>query len=279
MDPRRVFEDNLELIDRVIAHVARKGRLAGPDAEDFASVARLALMENDCAVLAHYDGRAPLGAYLAVVLHRVLCDERSRQFGRWRPSAEARRMGDAGVLLEKLLLRDRRPLREVAPIVASSHAPLTEREIESMAARLPDRAPRLRAVELEELEEEALPGDASAAARIDESEQLRIAGTTAHVMREELAVMTVEDRFLVRMHFGSSTTISGIARMMGVPQRPLYRRLEALLQRLRKALGAAGIEAPDVEAIIGSSVADLDLGLAGGKNDAAGPYLEETARE
>lgn len=279
MDPRRVFEENLGLIERVIAHVVRKGRLVAEEAEDFASTARLALMEDDYAILAQYDGRAPLGAYLAIVLYRILCDERNRQFGRWRPSAEAKRMGDAGVLLEQLLRRDQRPLREAAAIVASAHASLTDREIESMAARLPERAPRLRAVVLDEADEETLPGIGSASARVDESEQLRIAATTADVVRDELAAMSVEDRFLVRMHFGASMAISGIARIMGVPQRPLYRRIEALLGRLRKALGAAGIAARDVETIVGSSVADLDLGLTDGKNGCAGPYLQEKAGE
>src|SRR5262249_19772521 len=122
MLPRKLFEENLPLIERVIAYVSRKNGLVGADAEDFASISRLALMENNFAILAHYDGRAPLGAYLSVVVQRLLFEQRNRQFGRWRPSAEAKRMGDAGVLLDKLLVRDRRSLREAIPIVAASHA-------------------------------------------------------------------------------------------------------------------------------------------------------------
>lgn len=279
MHPRRVFEENLPLIERVIAHVSRKGRLIGADAEDFASAARLALMENDCAILAHYDGRAPLGAYLAVVVHRILCDERNRQFGRWRPSAEAKRMGDAGVLLEKLLLRDRRSLSEVTPIVASSHDELTASEIEAMAARLPDRVPRLRAVVLDDLPEDALAADGNVSGRVDDGERRRICHTTARVLRETLEAMPAEDRVLVRMRFGSSMTISSIARMLRVPQRPLYRRIEALLGRLRDALAEAEIDAPAIGEIIGSATADFDFGLTAGKTSASGPYLEEKAGE
>jgi RNA polymerase sigma factor (sigma-70 family) len=279
MHPRRVFEDHLELIERVIAHVARKGRLAGPDAQDFASAAHVALMENDCAILARYDGRAPLDAYLAVVLHRLLCDERNRQLGRWRPSAEAKKMGDAGVLLETLLQRDHRPLREVAPIVAASHQTLTLPEIESMAARLPDRRPPLRAVALDDVMEETLAGGDDAASRVAEGEQRRIAETTAQVLRDAFSAMEVQDRVLMRMRFASSMTVSAIARIMGVPQRPLYRRIDTLLERLHRALDAAGIDASSIEAVIGSSVAELDFGLTARKTGDAEPYLEEKAGE
>src|SRR5262249_59206322 len=55
---RKLFEENLPLIERVIVYVSRKNGLVGADAEDFASIARLALMENDFSILAHYDGRA-----------------------------------------------------------------------------------------------------------------------------------------------------------------------------------------------------------------------------
>jgi tetratricopeptide (TPR) repeat protein len=107
MHPRELFVQNLPLIERVIAHVSSKGRLFGADVEDFASAARLALIQNNYTVLSRYDGRAPLAAYLAVVLHRLLGEERNRKDEGWHHGAEAQRTGSASMLMEKLLRRDR----------------------------------------------------------------------------------------------------------------------------------------------------------------------------
>jgi hypothetical protein len=41
-----LFEENLEAIERAIARVCHDVRLEGPAAEDFASVARLALLKG-----------------------------------------------------------------------------------------------------------------------------------------------------------------------------------------------------------------------------------------
>src|SRR5262249_57750633 len=94
--------------------------------------------------------------------------------GGWRGGAEEKRMGDAGVLLEKLLVRDRRSLREAIPIVAASHADLAASQIEEMAARLPSRAPRFRPVVLDEIPERVLAADATSSCRVDDREHHRL---------------------------------------------------------------------------------------------------------
>lgn len=198
--------ENLPLIERVIAHVSRTGRLFGADGEDFASVARLALIQNDYAVLSRYDGRAPLGAYLAVVLHRLMGEER-------RPSAETKRMGSAGMGLEKLLRRE--------------HA----------SAAGDDPAPG-----------------------VHETERRGLSDAKASVLRQALGAMTSEDRVLLKMRFASSMKISSIARMLNVPQRPLQRRIDALLETLRAAFAGAGIDGTQVSDLIGSTTSELGLG-------------------
>ena len=42
---------------------------------------------------------------------------------------------------------------------------------------------------------------------------------------------------LIRFRFGSSMSIADISRILRLPQRPLYRRLEALLARPAKPEG------------------------------------------
>ena len=62
-------------------------------------------------------------------------------------------------------------------------------------------------------------------------------------------------------------SIADIARILHMPQRPMYRRLEQILTMLRHRLSAAGIDARAAEDVIGSAIASLDFGLADGKSD------------
>ena len=65
---------------------------------------------------------------------------------------------------------------------------------------------------------------------------------------------------LLRFRFASSMTIADIARVMNVPQRPLYRRLEALLSRLKQQLAQAGLDAAALGEVIGRPAARIDFG-------------------
>lgn len=240
MTPEALFRANLSLIDDVIDGVCRRARLRPEDAEDFASNAKIALMENDYEILRKYEARSSLKTFLVVVVQRLLVDERMRSYGRWHPSAEAKRMGEAAVLLETMLHRDRRTLDEAVPHVQALDPALARADVERMAARLPERgALRPRAVALDE---ETFVSSESADARALDAEARRLAERAGRVIRETLDAQPLEDRMLVRFHFGSSMSIAKISQMMHLPQRPLYRRLEALLRRLRGALTEAGIE-------------------------------------
>ena len=80
---RDLLDANLPVIQRVISYVSRHAGLSGADAEDFASAARLRILDNDCAVLARYEGRASLATYLTIVLRRFLVDYKRAERPRW----------------------------------------------------------------------------------------------------------------------------------------------------------------------------------------------------
>src|SRR5688572_27491653 len=69
MDAGTLFRENLGLVDRAIARVCRRAGLQGADADDFASDARLALMENDYEILRPYRSECGLETFLTVVIH------------------------------------------------------------------------------------------------------------------------------------------------------------------------------------------------------------------
>jgi len=255
-DVPELFRTNLGVIERAIERVCRRSGLQGADAEDFASEAKLALIENDYEVLRNYRGESALSTFVTIVIQNFLTDSRERMLGRFRPSAEAKRTGRAAVLLEQLVVRDGRPLEQVLPIVG-----LTRAEAVAILERLPLRESRPRAVELDAIESEEPPSARSADERVRSAEAQRVSAATSRVIRATLGRMPLEDRMIVRLRYVSGMSIADISRMIRLPQRPLYRRIERVLEQLRDALVAAGLDASSVADLIGDASTEMDFGL------------------
>lgn len=253
MDPRDILEDNLGLIDRIVRQVCRRGGVAAGDVDDFASVVKLALVENDYAILRRYEGRSSLATYLTIVIRRKLGDQRERTHGRWRPSPEAERLGERAVLIEDLVGRQGRSVDEAMPILRSVDASIMRHEVVAIADRLPQRTPRPREVPLPENDEVPLPAADRADAATLDRELHALSQRAGTLLRDTMAAWPAPDRMLVRLRFESSLTIADIARLMKVPQRPLYRRLETLLGGLREILVNAGIDPAAADDLLGAS--------------------------
>ncbi len=261
MSPQELLRENLPLVNRIAARLCLRAGVVGADAEDFASHAKLALMENDYEVLRGFEGRSSLATFLTVILQRMLADELMRTIGRWRPSAEARRLGQAAVMIERLVLRDRRPIEDVLPIVRGIDPAMTREGIESILARLPDRSPRPRSVEIESVPSMRLVARDSADDRTLAADARRIAGRAAAVVRDTMRGWKSEDRLLIRLRFGSGLSVADVARILRLPQRPLYRRQEALLDELRKALQGSGVDASSLPDVVAALDDEVDFGL------------------
>lgn len=261
MDVQSLFRANLSLIDRVIGEVCRRARVRDADAEDFASSVKIALLENDCAIMKRWEGRSSLAGYLSVVIRRLLQNHRVHELGRWRPSAEAKRMGETAVLLDVLLNRDGRVLDEAVPFACAADSSLSRADVMAIASRLPSHQKRPRVVELHAGVDAEAQDRADARALAGEAR--RLADRAGEVVRETIAGWSDEDAIILRFRFGSSMAIADIARMLRLPQRPLYRRIDSMLAALRAALTRAGFDAAALSEIIGNEAQDLDFGLRG----------------
>ena len=69
---------------------------------------------------------------------------------------------------------------------------------------------------------------------------------------------------ILRLKFQEGLGIADIARALHLEQKPLYRRLDGLLDRLRTALEAAGIERLNAAEIVNREDVDISLALLGG---------------
>ena len=277
MDPRELLDANLPLVERVVDRVCRRARLHGADAEDFASHVKLALLENDGAILRKWAGGS-LATFLAVVAQRLLIDL-WRARGRWKPSAEAQRLGPAAVELETQLVRDGASIGESVPSLQAIDPSLTSRDVARLAARLPHRPPPSRTVPMAADASEFLADMHSADDRVRTAEIHETSDRTGRIVRGALAALPLEDRTLVRLRFLSSMTIADISRVLDIPQRPLYRRLEALLAHLRGALAKEGIDGAALAGVIANPETRIDFGWKSDETVPSLPDVESAQRE
>jgi RNA polymerase sigma factor for flagellar operon FliA len=234
-NPESVFLANLALIDRLVALIARRHALNASDAEEFGAWAREKIIDDDYAVIRKFGGRSSLSTYLTTVIVNLFRDYRNARWGRWRPSAEAKRRGPIGIRLEELIYRDGHPLREAVQILQSLGAPLTDTDLLRLAAALPaHRGHNEVGIESVEATSIAVPPGLE-----HDADDMLVLDELLHSL---VASLPAEDALITRMRFWSEMSVADIARTLRVEQKPLYRRLEGIQAKLRAALESRGVD-------------------------------------
>lgn len=261
MTPEQLLLESLPDLERIAAFVCRRSNLLGADAEDFHSWVRLKLIENDYAILRKFEARSSLRTYLTVVVQRLMLDYRNHQLGKWRPSAEAKRIGEVAITLETLIHRDRRSADEAVATAAEKHGS-ARAEVEAVLARLPQRAPRRREVPLDDLTSDPALSSDYVEREAGAAETESLARKTGEVIREAIDALPEADRLVLRLRFEAGMSVVEIARSLRTESAPLYRRMYRSLDALRARLEQAGVRAGEALRVVESS-AELDFGLAG----------------
>jgi len=253
------FLDHLETIEGITRYVCARASLRDADAEDFASFVNLRLVENDYGIVRNFEGRSSAATFLAVVIQRLLFDYRIRQWGRWHPSAEAKRLGAAAVTLERAVYRDGRTPQDALSACQKIDPTMTRERADDLLGRLPRRALRPKPVSLGDMESELCAPEELSADRL--LNRIAVARDVSVIVREVLRSMPEHDALLIRLRFGAGMTVADVARTLNCPQFPLYRRLSHTLRELRRRLDGRGIQQGDVEEILSTPDSPLDFGF------------------
>lgn len=257
MGPEELFLSNLPGIDRVLDSVCRRNAFPPDESEDFASWAKLRLVDDDFAVFRKFQGRSSLSTYLTTVIVNLFRDYRIHRWGKWRPSAEAKRLGTVAVQLETLVARDGRTVAEaIAHLQTSFGVDQPVAELELLAAQLPSRTKRR--FEGEEALA-VLPAQESTDARVEESERRATEKQAESALALALGSLAPTDRLVLKLRFEDGLAIVDIAAMLGEPARPLYARIERSLAALRRVLEGEGLQAARVTDLVGWSGLDLEV--------------------
>jgi len=268
MTREQLFLSELPLIERVIAWVCARRCLRGADAEDFASTVKLRLIENDYEILGKFEGRSSLKTYLTAVVNRLYLDYQVQRFGKWRPSAEARRLGAVALRLEALLYRDGLTFAEACGVLQTDFRVAESREaLYELSLKLPPRVDRKPVSD-----EGQPPASGNGRSPIERAEREALAERTFLALRQALARLPARDRVILRLHLEAGLTMADVARALGEEQKALYRRKDAAFERMRGDLEAEGIRQRDVRDLL--STLDWESALTAGAA-AWGPWREE----
>ena len=198
--PRQRFLDALPIISSVIRDLGRRYHLSRDERDEFAGNVTVRLMDGDYAVLRRFQGRSSLSTFLRTVITRQFLDARTKAWGRWRPSADAVRLGPTAVALERLLERQRIPLDQAIETLRARDETLDEGRLHDLAAQLPRRVPRLRIVDPTALDHVAATDPSPEQVLADErAAEARVATTVA--LRQATETLTTREQLLLRLRY------------------------------------------------------------------------------
>ena len=248
---RALLEAQYHVIWKKLQHLSRRSGLPEHEAEEFRSWALIRLVEDDYRILASWEKSSTLPTFLTVVLTNLMRDYRTHVWGKWRPTAAAKRQGDEAVLLEQLCSRDGLSFDEAVEQMRNEHGvSLSRAELEKMAISLPLRMER-RPVGEEELLRIPVDGRVEDAERSRTEEELRV------LLAPLFQSLTVEDQLLLRLHYWDGLSMSAISPLLGRSQRELYSVRDKCLKKIRRNLEEAGVSQERVRELLRCSHLDL----------------------
>jgi RNA polymerase sigma factor for flagellar operon FliA len=258
-EAENLFLDNIETIDRIVGFICSSNRLNRTESEEFASEVKLSLISYDYDIIRKFEGRSTFSTYIVTVIRRLFYQKRIKEWGKWRPSAEAKRIGQKAIILERLLTRDGLSFSEACQCLTTGVDPdFTVAEVERIYARLPPRQPRPVFVSKEKASE-ALSGEASAEDGVLSRERERIGRLAAVVLDAEMTKLDAEDRLILKMRFWHARRHQEIAATLHMDQKKVYKRIDKLLAALRRELERAGIRREDFDDLTHQSLPEIPL--------------------
>lgn len=248
MKPEETFLKHLRTIERIAGFVARRHHLSNSDSEEFVQEVSVRLIEHDYAVIRKFEGRSSISTYLTTVIGRLFNQWRVEQWGKWRPSAEAKRLGEKAVTLERLLSREGYTISEAVQILTTGDSPYTIAELEAIYLRLPPRTPRPVEVAGDNVPD-VVAVEPDAVKRLEDNDRTCTMRRVIRKLDELIQKMDAEDRLILQMRFWAARKVPDIAEVLHLEQKKLYKRLERLCLQLRRELESAGFSQSDIASL------------------------------
>jgi RNA polymerase sigma factor (sigma-70 family) len=258
--PRAWLESNVTLVTRTARLAGRRHRLPPQDRPDLVSIFWTHLAKDDYRVLRQFRGPGGIAAYLRTVADRLVLDLRTAMWGKWRPSARARRLGPQAEAYERFVVRDGRPPEEARALVQNTLGRSAAAEL--LATTGVWRSPR-HLVSLDFAKGQRATTADPLGALIDKRRE-RDGRVVGQRLRQTVGALPADDQQLIRMRHELGLKVSQIAALLGADQKRLYRRYQVIHAQLRSSLAEAGVSARDVVEVTSGEVSCVPRVLRAG---------------
>jgi len=257
-----VLVAELSTIRRATAAIARRSGLSDADAEELQSRVLFKLIEDDYAVIRKFQGRSTLKTYLTVVIHRVALDFRVSVWGKWRPTAAAKREGPLGVLMHRLVIREGLSFEQARTVIETTKGlalsgPVLERLRRAVAPG------SRRHFSGDDALAAVIDQTAASDCRVVAAETAALAVRASAALAAALARLSTIERAMLTLRFRDGLEVSAIGRLLALDGKVLYRRFARLLKTMRTTLEQAGLRGSEVIAALGSESFGLAACLQG----------------
>jgi RNA polymerase sigma factor for flagellar operon FliA len=250
--PEATYEPLIPLIERVASRTGRRFHLSPPEAEDLRSEIWVRLLRDHGQAVRRFRGDANLATYLTTVARNIVLDARNKAWGKWRPSAAAKRVGATGVLVDRLITRDGLSVDAAEQWLRSAGAADAAVRVHAIAPTLPARVPR-RFVDIDCLDTQPSSDPLPDELCCDQERALEAQELRARLARA-LRTLPLRDQRLLACRYGQGESVVTIAERVGIDGKRLYRHFERVLRRLQRALEASGVTRADVRRVLADAV-------------------------
>lgn len=270
---RELLEQSHDLVLEAVRYVAARQRLSRDVTDELRSRVMLHLTSHDYLALRRWRRESSLQTYLVTVITNVFFDYRNHEWGKAKPPAIARRCGAEALLLWRLTHRKRLSFDEAVNLMQTEYETTATRdELWAFYSRFP-RARGRYFVDVAELADREQPG-ADADGLVVQHDLHSRAARVDRALAAALRGLDAQDRLILKLFFTDGMTRAAISRLLQLDQQRLYPRFLQLLDRLREALEAEGIDAAEARDLVGAEAAVATDALSDAcKNDGPGPSL------
>ena len=238
-----MLSQHVDVVRGVIRSVAFRQALSTSAVEELESAVWIRLIEHDYRAIRQFRGESSFRTFLRVVVTRLLLDLRVTEWGRWRPSALARRFGKEAIRFEALIFRDGLGIDQALEILQSEGRSLPADAVAEIAGSL--RSTPRRFIPIEELTD-VTASNSSPDKMVMRQQTVHKTRAVSCAMRRALAELTPSDRELLRLRHFKGLKVSTMARTLSRDQKSLYRRLNSVHRTMRRNIERAGLTRQDV---------------------------------
>lgn len=234
----------------LVARAATRRRVPPQDHDDIASGVWMRLTQDNARAFRQFRGDGPVRAYLAVIVEREILDWQSANWGRWRPTREAKRLGPAAVSFERLVHRDRLSASDARATLAAQNLCPPALTCDRLSSRRPQAL--RRRVPLTDVE----PRSANDPWTSFREASRRGAGRRlGRQLLQVLRSLPAADQVALRLRYEQGLKVNQIAGVLAVDVKKMYRRLAAIHADLKRGLMDLGVSPDEAADLVGGATA------------------------